>query len=56
VHAEVEELFNDPTNAAMIQRTETVDLADGRIEIRRHTVCRKLDWAASDRCYPGGSR
>jgi DDE family transposase len=53
VHAEVEQLFNDPANTPMFETTETVDLTGGRIETRRHTVCRKVDSMASDRRYPG---
>ena len=53
VHAEVEQLFNDPANQALFETEETVDLTGGRIETRRHTVCRKVDWMQSDRRYPG---
>jgi DDE_Tnp_1-associated/Transposase DDE domain len=53
VHAEVEQLFNDPSNAALFETTETVDLTGGRIETRRHTVCHAVDWMRSDRRYPG---
>jgi predicted transposase YbfD/YdcC len=53
VHAEVEHLFNDPANQALFETDETVDLTGGRIETRRHTVCRKVDWMQSDRRYPG---
>lgn len=53
VHAEVEQLFNDPANQALFETEETVDLTGGRIETRRHTVCHKVDWIQSDRRYPG---
>ena len=53
VHAEVEQLFNDPANAALFETEETVELTGGRIETRRHTVCHKVDWMTSDRRYPG---
>lgn len=53
VHAEVEQLFNDPANQALFETEETVDLTGGRVETRRHTVCRKVDWMRSDRRYPG---
>jgi predicted transposase YbfD/YdcC len=46
-------LFNDPANQALFETEETVDLTGGRIETRRHTVCRKVDWMQSDRRYPG---
>lgn len=53
VHAEVEQLFNDPANAALFETEETVELTGGRIETRRHTVCHRVDWMTSDRRYPG---
>ena len=53
VHAEVEQLFNDPENGAMFETKEIVDKTGGRIETRRHTVCHKVDWMKSDRRYPG---
>lgn len=53
VHAEVEQLFNDPANQALFETEETVELTGGRVETRRHTVCHKVDWMQSDRRYPG---
>lgn len=53
VHAEVEQLFNDPANTALFGTEETVELTGGRIETRRHTVCHKVDWMTSDRRSPG---
>ena len=53
VHAEVEQLFNDPANQALFETEETVDLTAGRVETRHDTVCRKVDWMQSDRRYPG---
>lgn len=53
VHAEVEQLFNDPANQALFETEETVDLTGGRVETRRHTVCHKVDWMRSGRRYPG---
>jgi hypothetical protein len=53
VYAEVEQLFNDPPDDVAFETNETVDLTGGRIETRRHTVCHKIDWMASDRHYPG---
>jgi hypothetical protein len=37
VHAEVEQLFNEPPDDVEFETTETVDLTGGRIETRRHT-------------------
>lgn len=53
VHAEVEQLFNEPPDDVAFETVETVDLTGGRIETRRHTVCHKVDWVTSDRHYPG---
>jgi predicted transposase YbfD/YdcC len=58
VHAEVEQLFNDPRNSALFETDKAVDKTGGRIETRRHTVCHKVDWMKSDRrtranpCFP----
>jgi predicted transposase YbfD/YdcC len=53
VYADVEQLFTDPPGDVAFETHETVDLTGGRIETRRHTVCRKVDWMTSDRHYPG---
>src|SRR5450755_3647443 len=53
VYADVEQLFNDPPDEVVFETHESVDLTGGRIETRRHTVCHKVDWMASDRRYPG---
>jgi predicted transposase YbfD/YdcC len=53
VYADVEQLFADPPDDVAFETHETVDLTGGRIETRRHTVCRKVDWMTSDRHYPG---
>lgn len=53
VHAEVEQLFDEPPDDVAFETVETVDLTGGRIETRRHTVCHKVDWVSSDRHYPG---
>jgi predicted transposase YbfD/YdcC len=53
VHAEVEQLFNEPPDDVVFETTETVDLTGGRIETRRHTVCHTVDWMTSERHYPG---
>ena len=53
VHAEVEQLFNEPPDDVAFETVETVDLTGGRIETRRDTVCHKVDWVTSDRHYPG---
>jgi len=54
VHAEVEALFEaPPPDLAFDRYDETDKNGGGRIEIRRHTVCHKVDWITSDRRYPG---
>jgi predicted transposase YbfD/YdcC len=45
--------FSDPPDNVVCETSETVDLAGGRIEARRHTVCHKVDWMTSDQCHPG---
>ena len=53
VHADVEQLFNEPPDNVTFETEQTVELTGGRIETRRHTVCHKVDWMTSDRHYPG---
>lgn len=54
VYAEVELLFDDPPEGVAFDRHEEADKnGGGRIERRRHTICHKVDWMASDRRYPG---
>lgn len=50
--AEVETFFADPANQADCDLFETVDADHGRLEQRRHRVCRQIDWLQSDRRYP----
>lgn len=50
--AEVETFFADPANQADCDLFETVDADHGRLEQRRHHVCRQIDWLQSDRRYP----
>ena len=50
--ADVEAFFADP-RASPLDTFETTDGDHGRIEIRRHAVCRRLDWLFSDRRYAG---
>lgn len=51
--AEVETLFNEPPSGVAFETDQTVDGCNGRIAIRRHSVCRDVDWMNSDRRYPG---
>jgi predicted transposase YbfD/YdcC len=53
VYAEVEQLFTDPPDNVAFDTHQAVDLDAGRIETRRHTVCHKVDWMASEQHYPG---
>jgi predicted transposase YbfD/YdcC len=52
-YAEVEMLFNSPPPGTVFETHQTVDGGNGRIAIRRHTVCYDTDWMMSDRRYPG---
>lgn len=54
LEAEVEKFFDDP-NATGVATTsaETTDKDQGRLEIRKHSVCHDIDWRFSDRRYPG---
>lgn len=51
-HAEVAAFFADPPPETPVQTHQTVDGEHGRIEVRRHSVCRAVDWLFSDRRYP----
>jgi len=54
VYAEVELLFNDPPADMRFDTCEDADKnGGGRIEVRRHSICHKVDWLRSDRRYPG---
>ncbi len=54
VHAEVALLFDDPPADARFDTYEDTDKnGGGRIEVRRHSVCHKIDWLRSNRRYPG---
>jgi predicted transposase YbfD/YdcC len=50
--ADVEAFFADPPPGAL-DTFETTDGGHGRIEVRRHAVCRDVAWLLSDRRYPG---
>jgi hypothetical protein len=52
-YANIEQLFNEPSDDAMFETNETVGLTGGRIETRRHTVCHKVGRMTSDRHHPG---
>lgn len=49
---DVETFFTDPPPGAL-DAWETADGDHGRIETRRHAVCRDVAWLLSDRRYPG---
>lgn len=55
-YAEVEMLFDNPPPGMAFETHQTVDGGNGRIAIRRHTVCHQVDWMTSDRRYPGEPR
>lgn len=52
LHGEVERFFADP-QAEGVTTLKSVDKDHGRLEQRRHSVCSKIDWLASDRRHPG---
>jgi predicted transposase YbfD/YdcC len=52
-YAEVAMLFNNPPPGTVFEKHQTVDGCNGRIAIRRHTVCQDIDWMVADRRYPG---
>lgn len=54
--AEVTLLFDQPPPGLTFEKSETVDGCNGRIAIRRHTVCHEIGWMSSDRRYPGEPR
>jgi predicted transposase YbfD/YdcC len=49
--AEVAAWFTDPKNKPD-GVCMTTDADNGRIEVRRHAVCHRIDWFLSDRRYP----
>jgi len=49
---DVEAFFADPPPGTL-DTFETTDGGHGRIEVRRHAVCRDVAWLLSDRRYPG---
>lgn len=55
LHAEIKSYFATAPSAE-IERFETVGKDHGRIEVRTHTVSPVVDWASSDRSYPGALR
>jgi predicted transposase YbfD/YdcC len=50
--AEVERFFAD-ADPASLDCCQTADGGHGRIEVRRHAVCRDIDWLISHRRFPG---
>lgn len=55
-HQDVVRFFADPPDGMLEKAFETVDKDHGRLEIRRHLVCHRIDWMLSDRRYPGEPR
>ena len=55
-YAEVGLLFDKPPAGTIFQTSQTVDGCNGRIAVRRHTVCSDVAWFTSDRRYPGEPR
>jgi predicted transposase YbfD/YdcC len=55
-HAEVAMLFSKPPAGLAFESHETVDGGNGRIAVRRHTVCTDVGWMSGDRRYPGEPR
>jgi predicted transposase YbfD/YdcC len=55
-HTEVAAFFAAPAPEATVQTHQTVDGEHGRIEVRRHMVCHRVDWLFSDRRYPDEPR
>jgi predicted transposase YbfD/YdcC len=55
-YAEVEMLFNSPPAGTVFEKHQTVDGGNGRIAIRRHTVCDDVGWMISARRYPGEAK
>jgi predicted transposase YbfD/YdcC len=55
-HAEVAMLFEKPPPGLEFESHETVDGCNGRLAVRRHTVCIDVDWMSGDRRYPGEPR
>jgi predicted transposase YbfD/YdcC len=55
-HAEVAMLFDKPPPGLRFDNHETVDGGNGRIAVRRHTVCADVSWMSGDRRYPGEPR
>lgn len=52
-YAEIVMLFDKPPKGTIFLTNQTLDGGNGRIAIRRHTVCCDVTWMASDRRYPG---
>lgn len=52
-HKDVVDFFADPPPDALEEPFQTTDNDHGRLEMRRHVVCHKIDWLFSARRYPG---
>lgn len=55
-HEDVVRFFADPPPDMLEAPFETTDNDHGRLEMRRHLVCHKVDWLVSDRRYPDEPR
>lgn len=55
LHADVKSYF-DTAPSGEVERVETLGKEHGRLEIRTHTISHRVDWIASERCYPGAPR
>ncbi|MEX2479630.1 MAG: ISAs1 family transposase [Gammaproteobacteria bacterium] len=55
-YKDVAEFFADPPPDTLEEPFQGTDNDHGRIEIRRHFVCHKVDWLLSDRRYPDEPR
>ena len=55
LHGEIERFFADPA-AAGLDRHEDVEGEHGRVETRRHAVCRDVAFLRGDRRFPGEPR
>jgi predicted transposase YbfD/YdcC len=49
-------LFFDDPGPATLDAYDDTEGDHGRIEVRRHRVCREVDWLLSERRYPGEPR
>jgi len=55
LHQEAQSYF-ETAPATELDHAETLGKDHGRLETRRHTVSKSVDWFGSDRAYPGARR